>query len=128
MIARDGHLETGLRSTRRQPRLLLDDSRNVFSMPSLDEVLAELTRLQPRLTARHVGRIGVFGSVARGEARPDSDVDLLVDLTGEGDLFDLVAVKLLLEEMLGCKVDVASAGGLTPGPRDTVLRDVRYAA
>jgi predicted nucleotidyltransferase len=49
-------------------------------------------------------------------------------MAGEGDLFDLVAVKLLLEEALGRKVDVVSAGGLTPGRRDTVLRDVRYAA
>jgi hypothetical protein len=128
MIARDGQLETGLRITRRQPRLLLDDSRNVFSVPSLDEVLAEFTRLQPRLAARHVGRIGVFGSVARGEARPDSDVDILVDMTGEGDLFDLVAVKLLLEEALGRRIDVVPIGGSKTDARETVLREVRYAA
>jgi predicted nucleotidyltransferase len=97
-------------------------------MPSLDEVLAELTRLQPRLAARHVGRIGVFGSVARGEARPDSDIDILVDMTAEGDLFDLVAVKLLLEEALGRPVDVVPLGGLKQDAREVVLREVRYAA
>ncbi len=70
----------------------------------------------------------MFGSVARGDARPDSDVDFLVEFTDEGDLFDLVAVKRLLNEALGCAVDVVPAGGLKPDVRERVLREVRYAA
>lgn len=66
--------------------------------------------------------------MARGDERPDSDVDFLVDFTDEGDLFDLVAVKRILQESLGCAVDVVSAGGLKPDIRDTVLQEVRYAA
>lgn len=97
-------------------------------MPTLAEVLHELHRLQPHLARRNVVRIGVFGSVARGEARPDSDIDILVELTGAGDLFDLVGIKLLLEEALGRRVDVVPIGGLKTDARETVLREVRYAA
>ena len=97
-------------------------------MPTLAEVLHELHRLQPQLAQRNVVRIGVFGSVARGEARPDSDIDILVELTVAGDLFDLVGIKLLLEEALGRRVDVVPIGGLKTDARETVLREVRYAA
>lgn len=80
------------------------------------------------MTARRVRRIGVFGSVARGTARDDSDIDFLVDFTPDGDLFDLVAVKNLLSRELGCSVDVVPSGGLKQDLREKVLREVRYAA
>jgi len=97
-------------------------------MLTLAEVLADLHRLQPQLAQRHVARIGVFGSVARGDARPDSDIDVLVEMTREGDLFDLVGIKILLEEALAKRVDVVSLGGLKSDARDSILREVRYAA
>lgn len=97
-------------------------------MATLSQALAAIDNSRNALTAHHVRRIGVFGSVARGDERPDSDVDFLVDFTDEGDLFDLVAVKRILQESLGCAVDVVSAGGLKPDIRDTVLQEVRYAA
>jgi len=95
---------------------------------TLEQALSAIEAQRPALSARHVRRIGVFGSVARGDARPDSDVDFLVEFTDEGDLFDLVAVKRLLNEALGCAVDVVPAGGLKPDVRERVLREVRYAA
>jgi len=58
-------------------------------MISLAQALDVLRRLSPELAARHIARIGVFGSLARGEAKPGSDIDVLVELTAEGDLFDL---------------------------------------
>lgn len=97
-------------------------------MVTLEQALSAIEAQRPALSARHVHRIGVFGSVARGDARPDSDVDFLVEFTDEGDLFDLVAVKRLLIEALGCAVDVVPAGGLKPDVRERVLREVRYAA
>jgi predicted nucleotidyltransferase len=97
-------------------------------MPTLAEVLDELHRRRPELAKRNVDRIGVFGSVARGDARPDSDIDILVDLNSAGDLFDLVGVKLLLEQALGPRVDVVPIGGLKTDDREAVLREVRYAA
>lgn len=97
-------------------------------MISLPEVLEQLRRLQPELSRRHVVRIGVFGSVARGDARPDSDIDVLVEMAPEGDLFDLVGVKLLLERELARRIDVVASGGLKSDSRDRILREVRYAA
>jgi predicted nucleotidyltransferase len=95
---------------------------------TLAHALNTVATLRAELSERHVRRIGVFGSVARGDARPDSDVDFLVDFTDEGDLFDVAAVKRLLGEALGCPVDVVPSGGLKPDVRETVLREVRYAA
>ena len=97
-------------------------------MATLAQVLAELSRLQPELARRHVARIGVFGSVARGEETPQSDIDVWVEMTDEGDLFDLVGVKELLERVLDRGVDVVPIGGLKRDVREAILREVRYAA
>ncbi len=73
-------------------------------------------------------RAGVFGSVARGDARHDSDVDILVEMGPGASLFDLSGVRLILVEALGCPVDVVSAGGMKADIRARVLSEVRYAA
>jgi predicted nucleotidyltransferase len=65
------------------------------------------------LARRHRGRsIAVFGSVARGEDQVGSDIDFLVDFEPGSSLFDLVRLQDDLAELLGCKVDVVSVGGL----------------
>ena len=56
--------------------------------------------------------IKVFGSVARGEDTPDSDVDLLVRMASDASLFDLVRMRRGIEELLDRKVDLVSEGGL----------------
>ena len=101
---------------------------NLSQVITLPEVLAELRKLQSELAQRHVARIGVFGSIARGEATPQSDIDVLVEMTDEGDLFDLVSVKTLLERTFDQSVDVVPVGGLKQDVRDVILREVRYAA
>ena len=60
----------------------------------------------------HANRVRLFGSVARGDDRPDSDIDLLVDFAPESSLFDLMRMTRELEELLGHPVDVVSTGGL----------------
>jgi predicted nucleotidyltransferase len=68
--------------------------------------------------ARHHGRrVRLFGSVARGQERPGSDIDLLVDFDPDSSLFDLIRLTRELEELLGLPVDVVSTGGLKA--RDT---------
>lgn len=70
---------------------------------------------------RHKGRsAAVFGSVARGDHRPDSDIDFLVEFEDGSSLFDLMHLADELERILGCRVDVVSAGGLKP--RDEHIR------
>jgi predicted nucleotidyltransferase len=65
--------------------------------------------------------VRVFGSVARGEADTASDVDFVVELDAERSLLDLGGLVSDLEELLGCRVDVVTEGGLRPRVRERVL-------
>jgi predicted nucleotidyltransferase len=67
--------------------------------------------------------IRIFGSVARGEADVDSDIDFLVNLEPGRSLLDHAALLLELENLLGCKVDVATERGLKARIRDRVLQE-----
>ena len=68
--------------------------------------------------------LGVFGSVARGEDRHDSDIDLLVELPAGMGLFDLARVRSDLEELLGSPVDLVPEAGLKTGVRPAVEADL----
>ena len=71
------------------------------------------------IVARHRGRsVALFGSVARGEETPGSDLDFLVDFDAGASLFDLVRIEMDLTELLGRGVDVVSRGGLLPEDDD----------
>ena len=72
----------------------------------------------------HANRVRVFGSVARGDDRPDSDIDLLVDFTPDSSLFDLMRMARELEELLGHPVDVVSTGGLKDRDRHILAESV----
>jgi predicted nucleotidyltransferase len=74
--------------------------------------------------ARHGARnVRIFGSVARGEAGPESDLDILVDLEPGRSLMDHAALVVALEELLGCRVEIATERGLRPRFRDHVLQE-----
>ena len=78
----------------------------------------------PRVAARHgAGNVLVFGSVARAEATDDSDIDLLVDVTGEPGPWFPGGLVADLEELLGRRVQVVVRRSLSPWIRDTVLRE-----
>ena len=93
--------------------------------PKKDEVLARLAALEKPLRERGLKSLAVFGSVVRGAARPDSDIDVLVDIEPDArfSLIDLVALKDFLEDRLDHKVDVVTKAGLESGIRDRVLRE-----
>ena len=68
-----------------------------------------------QVAARHGARkVRVVGSVARGEARPGSDIDFLVEMESGRSLLDLIELSQDLEELLQRKVDVLTDGGLSP--------------
>jgi len=70
-------------------------------------------------------RIRVFGSHATGAASESSDLDLLVVLEPGRDLLDLVGIKVDVEALLGCSVDVVEEDGLSPYLRDRILAEAR---
>jgi len=77
-----------------------------------------------RAAAKHgAHNVRVFGSVARGEADAQSDIDLLVEFEPERSLLDHAALWLELQELLGCKVDVVSMAAIKARIRDRVLRE-----
>lgn len=65
--------------------------------------------------------VRVFGSVAKGEARAGSDVDLLVEMEPGRSLLDMIAIKQDLEDLLGRKVDVVTEAAVSPYIRESVL-------
>jgi predicted nucleotidyltransferase len=76
-----------------------------------------------RIAAAHgAGNVRVFGSAAREE--PDAhDLDLLVEMASDRNLFDLIALSQELEDALGVEVDVISEGGLSPYLRERILAE-----
>lgn len=66
--------------------------------------------------------VRIFGSVARGDARPDSDIDILIDLEPDRSLLDRIGLKYDLEDLLGCKVDVVTEKALHTYIREKVLK------
>lgn len=73
--------------------------------------------------AQGFDRLAVFGSVARGQARPDSDVDLLVDAPPGAAIKELLALRDTFQEILGRPVDLVTYGGLKAGIDDDIQRE-----
>ena len=90
-------------------------------MTTLDVVRERREEILSAARRRRASRVRVFGSVARGEARPDSDIDFLVDFEPDASLLDQVGLIQDLQELLGVGVDVISTGGLHP--RHDPIRD-----
>lgn len=93
-------------------------------MPTLDELRARRDEILALAEKHGATNVRVFGSVARGDSTPDSDVDLLVDqdwsqLSSWGGMGLIVT----LEDLLGCNVDVATVDELKPHIRERVLKE-----
>ena len=91
---------------------------------SIDDLLKEKREEILRLASKYGARdVRIFGSAARGEAGPESDVDILVDLEPGRSLFDLGGLLMDLRDLLGCNVDVVTEKGLRERIRNRVLRE-----
>lgn len=93
--------------------------------PALQGFLQTLREHEAELRALGVRHASIFGSLARGDAREDSDVDVLVDLDRDRfmGLFEYSRLKLHIAELLGNSVDVVNRQTLKPLVKDNILRD-----
>jgi predicted nucleotidyltransferase len=90
----------------------------------IDELLQDKREAVLALAARYgASDVRVFGSTARGEAGPESDIDLLVTLESSRTLLDQIALWQDLEDLLGRKVDVVTESALHHAIRERVLRE-----
>ncbi len=92
------------------------------------EVLDAIAADKVTLRAMGVKSLGLFGSYARDEAQPGSDIDLLVEFEAPVGLLKLAAVQVHLEDLLACPVDLVPKRLLRPELRDKVLAEVLSAA
>lgn len=99
-------------------------SRGAGPPPSLEQLRSRRDELLGRLARYGVDELRVFGSVARGLQGPGSDLDVLVDLDpARHGLLDLAGIGAVLEELLGCPVDVVAPRLLREPPPDAILRE-----
>ncbi|MFZ5625066.1 MAG: nucleotidyltransferase family protein [Gemmatimonadota bacterium] len=91
---------------------------------TFEELLKEKREEILRVAAKHGARnVRVFGSVARGEADEESDIDFLVEMEAGRSLFDLGGLQYELEQLLGRPVDVVTERGLKARIRERVLKE-----
>jgi predicted nucleotidyltransferase len=88
-----------------------------------DDLLAHTERIREIADSHGATNLAVFGSVARNQAGPNSDVDLLVDLPHHTGLLDRIALKQALEDALHCRVDLVRRRNLKPSVLAAAERD-----
>jgi hypothetical protein len=104
-------------------------SQQLKFAPELDDVHPEflLEAAAPILKALAAdlgySRLAVFGSIARHQARQDSDIDLLVEAPEGTSSFEFIRFKQLIEQVLGREIDLVSYGGLKPKLDDDIRRE-----
>jgi hypothetical protein len=93
---------------------------------ALDTIIAKLREIEPAIKALGVTRLALFGSRVRGDARPDSDLDVLVDATslGETPPFDLFKVQHLIEDTTGIPTQVSMRDLLKPRVAERIADDL----
>jgi predicted nucleotidyltransferase len=92
-----------------------------------EELIAELQRLRPDFEGRGVTHMSLFGSRARRDNRPDSDVDLVIEISDQADegfsLLDLIGVGHIIEDNIGLEANLLMRRSLSGSFRSTVARD-----
>ncbi|MCX6672654.1 MAG: nucleotidyltransferase family protein [Methanothrix sp.] len=90
------------------------------------EILQMLSVHKDVLTRMGVKTLAVFGSVARDEARPDSDVDVLVEFQAPATFNGYMDLKFFLEDLLGCPVDLVTRKSVRPRLREQIEHEALY--
>ena len=93
-----------------------------------EQVAQRLAAHAEELRSLGVRSLDLFGSIARGDARPESDVDLLVEFQEVPGLIGFLRLRDRLQEILGRPVDLVTRSGLRPRIRERVLREAQHVA
>jgi predicted nucleotidyltransferase len=94
-----------------------------MAVADLDAIRQHRSEILDRASQHGARNVRVFGSAARGDAGPASDVDLLVEMEPGRSLLDFVGLWQELEDLLGLKVDLVSEGGISPYLREQILSE-----
>ena len=90
------------------------------------KVISLIKKHRPDLAKFGVKSLALFGSVARGEAGPDSDVDILVEFEGSATFDGFMDTKYYLEDILGCRVDLVVPDAIKPRMKPAIMQDLVY--
>ena len=95
----------------------------------LEQALDTLRKAEAELRAKGIAHAGIFGSTARGERRPNSDIDIVIDFEPSAriTIYDFVGIQENIAELFDESVDVVDQRGLKPHMRENVERDLVYA-
>ena len=102
---------------------------NTYRHPTLPDsaqtraLVKHRQRILDLVAEHHASNVRIFGSVARGEAKPDSDIDILVDFEKGATLFDLSGLTEKLRELLHFKIDLGDPKSLKPHVQPSVAKD-----
>lgn len=97
-------------------------------MVTIEQIKDVLQEEKEILYKLGIERVGIFGSYIRGEAKPDSDIDILIDVASDSSLtlFSLVEIEQRLSEKLNNKIDIAIKADLNPYISERILSGVVY--
>ena len=93
-----------------------------------NDLISLIQKNRAQLTKFGVKSLSIFGSVARGEERPDSDVDMLVEFDGATTFDRYMDTKFYLEELLSSRVDLVVSQALKPRLKENIMKDLIYVA
>jgi hypothetical protein len=99
------------------------------AVQSKESVLSLIEKYKDRIRVLGVKKLGLFGSFRRGEPRPDSDVDLLVEFEQGKKTFDnFMQLSFFLEDLLKRRVELVTPESLSPYLRPSIMKEVEYVA
>jgi predicted nucleotidyltransferase len=94
---------------------------------STKEILSLLKSLKAEIRQRYKAEVrGIFGSYIRGEQRPESDIDVLVEFDEGANLLDLTGLSIFLEEKLNCRVDVVPESAIRSELKEGIIKEAAY--
>jgi len=97
------------------------------SIENKEEVINLLKRNLVSIKNFGIRKIGLFGSIARGDSKPESDIDILIEFEEDSEKFsNLINLYFFLQELLGRKVELVTTRGISPYIAPHILREVEY--